>query len=98
MSFDTILVCVNTAAGMAVLWSAICATNRMSLATPWVIRLAYILVGVGACAVVLAPGYLNRAPTVAELPLVSGMALLTLVDRRRRHSRRLTRSLNRQSS
>lgn len=91
MSFDLILTGLNTVAGLGVLWSAICATNRMSLATPWVIRLAYILVGVGAGAVVLAPGYLNRVPTVAELLLVSGMALLTLADRRRRHSRRLTR-------
>lgn len=91
MSFDTILVWLNTAAGMVVLWSAICAANHMSLATPWAIRLAHILVGVGAGAVVLAPGYLNRAPTAAELLLVSGMALLTLADRWRRHSRRLTR-------
>lgn len=95
MSFDTILVCLNTVTGMVVLWSAICATNRMSLATPWAIRLAYILVGVGAGAVVLAPGYLNRAPTVAELLLISGMALLALTDRRRRHSRRLTRPVTR---
>ena len=91
MSLDTILVCLNTLAGMVVIWSAICATNRMSLATPWVIRLAYILVGVGAGARVLAPGYLNQVPTVAELLLVSGMALLALADRRRRYSRRLTR-------
>ncbi len=95
MSFDLILTGLNTVAGLVVLWSAICATNHMSLSTPWVIRLAYILVGVGAGAVVLAPGYLNRAPTVAELLLVSGMALLALTDRRRRHSRRLTRPVTR---
>lgn len=95
MSFDTILVCLNTVTGMVVLWSAICATNRMSLATPWVIRLAYILLGVGAAAALLAPSYLNRVPTVAELLLVSGMALLALADRRRRHSRRLTRPVTR---
>lgn len=91
MNLDTILTGVNTLAGAVVVWSAICATNHMSLSTPWAVRVAYILLGVGAGAVVLAPGYLNRAPTVAELLLVSGMALLAIGDRRRRHSRRLVR-------
>lgn len=91
MSFDHILISLNTLTGMAVVWSAICAANHMSGSTPWVIRVAYILVGVGAGAVVLAPGYLDRAPTVAELLLISGMALLAVADRRRRYSRRLSR-------
>lgn len=91
MIIDSLLISLNTLTGMAVVWSAICTTNRMTRTTPWTIRLAYILVGVGAGAVVLAPGYLDRAPTVAELLLISGMALLAVSDRRRHHSRRLSR-------
>lgn len=95
MNTASILISLNSVAGIVVLWSAICATNRMCLSTPWAVRLAFILVGVGAGAVVLAPGYLGRAPTEAELLLVSGMALLVLVDRRRKHARRLTRPFTR---
>ena len=75
---------INTAASIWVLWSSICAANFMSLKTPALVRVAYILLGVGAAASLMAPGYLQRPPTLAELLLVCGMALLTVANRRRR--------------
>lgn len=78
-----ILISVNTVAALWVIWSSICAANFMSLRTPWLVRLAYLLLGVGAAAALLAPGYLNRAPTFAELLLVIGLAMLSIGDRRR---------------
>lgn len=81
---DQLTIAINTAASIRVLWSSICAANFMSLKTPLLVRVAYILLGVGAAASLMAPGYLQRPPTLAELPLVCGMALLTVANRRRR--------------
>ena len=93
MTLDSTLILFNSAAAIVALWSSICATNHMSRKTPLAIRLAFILIGVGAAAALLAPGYLERAPTNAELLLVTGVALLAVADRRRRHSRRLGREV-----
>lgn len=93
MTLDSALILFNSAAAIVALWSSICATNHMSRKTPLAIRLAFILIGVGAAAALLAPGYLGRAPTNAELLLVTGVALLAVADRRRRHSRRLGREV-----
>lgn len=93
MTLDSTLILFNSAAAIVALWSSICATNHMSRKTPLAIRLAFILIGVGAAAALLAPGYLGRAPTNAELLLVTGVALLAVADRRRRHSRRLGREV-----
>ena len=93
MTLDSTLILFNSAAAIVALWSSICATNHMSRKTPLAIRLAFILIGVGAAAALLAPSYLGRAPTNAELLLVTGVALLAVADRRRRHSRRLGREV-----
>lgn len=93
MTLDSALILFNSAAAIVALWSSICATNHMSRKTPLAIRLAFILIGVGAAAALLAPGYLGRAPTNAELLLVTGVALLAVADRRRRHSLRLGREV-----
>ena len=93
MTLDSTLILFNSAAAIVALWSSICATNHMSRKTPLAIRLAFILIGVGAAAALLALGYLERAPTNAELLLVTGVALLAVADRRRRHSRRLGREV-----
>jgi len=85
MNWDHVAIGWSSTLAVISLWSAICALNAMSRATSNLVRLAYILLGVGACAVLLAPGYLNRAPSGAELFLVSGMAALALFDRRRSH-------------
>ena len=89
MNLDSLAVLVNTLLGVIVLWSCICAANHMSMSTPWAIRCAYVFLGVGAAAALLAPGYLHRTPTVAELFLVAGTALLSVTDRRR-YARRLS--------
>lgn len=85
MTLGVLAVCWSSAWALVALWSSICALNVMTRATPVIARLAYILLGVGACAVLLAPGYLNRAPSWAELFLVSGVAALALFDRHRSH-------------
>lgn len=85
MTLDSALILFNSSAAIVALWSSICATNHMSRKTTLAIRLAFILIGVGSAAALLAPGYLGRAPTNAELLLVTGVALLAVADRRRRH-------------
>ena len=84
MTTDFLLISLNTVASTMVLWSAICAANYMSLKTPFIVRLAYIALGVGAAAALLTPSYLQRPPTIAELMLICGMAMLTMAERRRR--------------
>ena len=80
----TTLVVLNTLGSMGVLWRCICALNHMSRKTRFSIRLAYILVALGAAASLCAPSYLGRPPTRAEVLLVVGFALLSFADRRRR--------------
>lgn len=91
ISWDAVLIGLNTVAATIVLWSSVCAANHMTRKTPLAIRAAFILVGVGAAAALLSPGYLNRVPTSAEMLLITGMAALTIVDRRRRIARRFAR-------
>ncbi|GEM_PF-2501937 len=93
MSWATVVVVMNSVAAIVALWSSICATNHMSRKTPLLIRVAFILIGVGAAAALLSPGYLGRTPTNAELLLVTGVALLAVTDRRRRFSRKLSREV-----
>lgn len=93
MSWAVAAVVLNSLAAIVALWSSICATNHMSRKTPLVIRVAFILIGVGAAAALLSPGYLGRTPTNAELLLVTGVALLAVTDRRRRFSRKLSREV-----
>lgn len=92
MTIETLMTAMNTVASTIVLWSAICATNHMCRQTTFLVRAAYIMLGVGAAAVLLAPGYLGRPPTWAELLLICGLALLSIGDRRRRHTRKLQRA------
>lgn len=89
MNWAIAAIVLNSISATTVLWTSLCAINRMSRSTYCVIRAAYILISVGAAAVLMAPGYLGRAPTQAELLMICGMALLTLADRRKSFSRRL---------
>lgn len=88
IDWDVTFIALNTIVSTIVLWSSVCATNRMTPHTPHLIRLAFVLLGVGAAATLLTPAYLNRVPTAPELLLMSGVAALTIGDKRRR-SRRL---------
>lgn len=88
-TWQTVFIVVNSLASLAVLWSAICATNNMSRKTPASLRLAFVLLGIGGFAALLTPAYLNRVPTAAETLLCLGIAILSLVDRRRVRQKRL---------
>jgi len=88
IDWDSVLILLNTIVSTIVLWSSICATNRMTPRTPHLIRLAFVLLGAGAAATLLTPAYLNRVPTAPELLMMVGVASLTIGDKRRR-SRRL---------
>lgn len=81
---DVLLHAVNLTAGLTVIWGSMCALNQMCLSSSMVLRIAHVLLAVGAAAVLLAPHYLGREPTVAEHILLLGMAVLSfrLVFRR----------------
>lgn len=91
MNWETAQTCINSSAAIVVLWSSVCALTHMGWKTRFDIRLAYILLGVGSVAVLLAPGYLGRTPAVSDMLLVYGAALLCLANRRRRkHAQKVT--------
>lgn len=71
-----IMLIVNSAAALVAMWVSICATNRMSRRTPLQIRLAYILMGVGSLAALLAPGMSERTYGWAETLTMLLIALL----------------------
>lgn len=88
-AWDMVLIGINSIACFGVIWSVLCATNNMSRRTPTTLRLAFILLGIGAFASLLAPAFLHRAPTPAETALCLGVAILSFVDRRRVQQKRL---------
>lgn len=47
MTIETLMTAMNTVASTIVLWSAICATNHMCRQTTFLVRAAYIMLGVG---------------------------------------------------
>lgn len=87
MTLGVLAVCWSSAWALVALWSSICALNVMTRATPVTARLAYILLGVGAGAVLLAPAYLGRTPSAAELLLVTGLSALAGFHHRLRPGR-----------
>ena len=84
MTLESIQIFINSIAAIMVLWSSICALTHMSWHTRLDIRLAYILLGVGSAAVLIAPGYLGSTPSASEMLLVYGAALLCMANRRRK--------------
>ena len=90
MTWEPAQICINSTAAIVVLWSSVCALTHMGWHTRFDIRLAYILLGVGSVAVLLAPGYLGRTPTVSEMLLVYGAALLCLAHWRLKHFQKLS--------
>ncbi len=83
MSWASAFTVVGVVAGCAVMWAEVCTLNAMTRRTRLVTRLAHVLIGVGTAAVVLTPCYLGRAPSHAEILLLSGLALLALVRKAR---------------
>lgn len=74
---DTVTLLLATAASLVVIWGSMCALNGMCRSSPLVLRVAHVMLAVGALAVLLAPTYQGREPTVAELMLVTGAAVLS---------------------
>lgn len=75
----TCLFVINLIAGAALLVHAVCVINHMSRRTNHIIRLAYILLAVGALGVVSAPLFGCSAPLVAETIIKVGVAMVLIV-------------------
>lgn len=74
---DVLIQVVNSTAALIVIWGSMCALNGMCKESSTVLRVAHIFLAVGAAAVLLAPHYLNRDPSAAELLMVYGAAVLS---------------------
>lgn len=77
----TVLTGINSVAALMVLWTAICTLNFMTPRTPPGSRVAYVLLGVGAGAMLLGPVYFEHKPTVGGTVVATGVALLLIVER-----------------
>lgn len=69
---------LNSFAALAVVWGSICALNGMHRKSPTVFRTAHVLLAVGAAGVLIAPIYLGRGPTIAEMLMIYGTAIFAL--------------------
>lgn len=81
------LTAINSLAALMVLWTAICTLNFMTPRTRPGARVAYVLLGVGAGAMLLGPIYFENKPTVGGTVMATGVALLLIVERL--HTRKL---------
>lgn len=72
---------LNTIAGLVVIWTALCTLNYMSPATRWFSRIAYVLIGAGAAAMLLAPFYFKQALNGGSVILLCGVAVLLVSER-----------------
>lgn len=75
----TCLSYINLIAGGSLLVHAVCVINRMTRKTNHIIRLAYILLAVGALGIVSAPLFGYSAPLVAETIIKVGVAMVLIV-------------------
>lgn len=86
------LMTLNCILSFIVLWSAICATNRMTRTTKFFIRVAYIALGTGAFAEMIYP-FLNysdfKQPSFGNFMLTLAIAIMVIWDRRRSMFRHL---------
>ena len=85
-----LIVGLNSMLALTVLWTSLCAINEMNRRTSFMRRVAFILLGTGGLASVLAPFYLHRVPTATELLLVTAVAVLRITDMMKVHSGRVT--------
>lgn len=81
--FDTqiVLTTVSCLSASLVLWASICTINYMTATTPLPNRVAHILLGVGAAAMLLGPLYFDNKPTPGGAILTTGVALLLVTER-----------------
>jgi ABC-type polysaccharide/polyol phosphate export permease len=82
----TCLFYINLVADAALLVHAVCVINHMSRRTNHLIRLAYILLAVGALGVTSAPlfGYLTPLAAETMIKIGTGMALIVGTYRRQK--------------
>lgn len=92
---ELLLQIMHSAAALVVIWGSMCALNGMCMTSSMLLRSAHIFLAVGAAAVVLAPYYLNRQPTAAELLMVYGAAVLSFRMTFRRPLQRTSREIKR---
>lgn len=76
-----VFLALNTVAGLVVIWTALCTLNFMSPSTRWFSRVAYVLIGAGAAAMLLAPFYFKQALNGGSVILLCGVAVLLVSER-----------------
>lgn len=81
---------VNTFAAVIVVWGSMCSLNGMHRDSSMILRVAHVCLAVGAAAVLLAPHYLDRSPSAAELLMLYGAAVLSFRLTFRRPMRRIS--------
>lgn len=92
---DGLIQVVNSTAALIVIWGSMCALNGMCKDSSMVLRVAHVFLAVGAAAVLLAPHYLGRDPTKAELLMLYGAAVLAFRMTFRRPLQRTSREIRR---
>lgn len=90
---SVVFLSINSLTALIAIWGSICALNQMKVSTSTVLRVAHVFLAVGAAGVLLAPYYLGRGPTLAELLMVYGAAVLTSRASVRRFYRYALRSI-----
>jgi len=79
---NTLAIVLSTALALVILLSTICVINHMDRKTPFLRRLAFVLLGTGAAAMMVAPAYLQRPPSLSEILLLLALALLSFTERK----------------
>lgn len=77
---------VNSIFSSVVLWASICAVNQMTAKTRFFIRIAYVLLGMGAFATLILPWLATptiKNPMIPNVLMTMAVAIMVLWDRRR---------------
>lgn len=74
-------IALSTVLALVTLLSTICVINQMDRKTPFLRRLAFIVLGTGSAAMLVAPTYLQRPPALSEILLLLALALLSFTER-----------------
>lgn len=90
---NTLVLIANSVAAIMVIWGSMCSLNGMRMTSSMLLRVAHVCLGVGAAAVLLAPHYLGREPSAAEMLMLHGTAVLSFRLSFRRPLKRATHDL-----
>lgn len=83
----TLITIIAYLAAAVALWATICTINFMSRSTPFITRVAYILVGIGAGSVLLTVVYSQQPPGIPSAIFSIGVAIMLIAGRL--HARRV---------